>query len=139
MKATTQRALRRVHLYLGTFFAPAILFFAISGGIQTYRLTELPQAPAWSQWLSSLHKDQAAPRLRKPRPPVAAGPPVRDHPAEARHDPALLKAFVALMSVGLAGSTLLGIAVALALPGQRRTALVLLAAGTLLPLALILA
>ncbi|MBV8970656.1 MAG: hypothetical protein JO290_00015 [Sphingomonadaceae bacterium] len=127
-------------MYLGTFFAPAILFFAISGGVQTYRLTELPQAPAWSQWLSSLHKDQAAPRPRKPRPAATGRAPVRDHPADAaRRDPAALKAFVALMSLGLAASTLLGIAVALALPNQRRTALLLLAAGTLLPLALILA
>ncbi len=139
MKATTQRTLRRIHLYLGTFFAPAILFFAVSGGVQTFRLTERPGAPAWVQWLPSLHKDQAAPRPPRPRPAVTRHDDSHDRsPAPARHDPFALKVFVGIMSLGLAASTLLGIAVALAMPGQRRTALALLAAGTLLPLALIL-
>ena len=147
MKATTQRTIRRLHLYLGMFFAPAILFFAVSGGIQTFRLTERPGAPAWTQWIASLHKDQAPPRPRPARP--AADRHADDHddhggdhdrPAAgpARHDPFALKVFVGLMSIGLTLSTLLGIAVALTLPAARRVSIVALIAGAVLPLALLL-
>ncbi len=139
MKAATQRSLRRVHLYVGMFFAPAILFFAVSGGVQTFRLTEQPGAPAWTQWLASLHKDQAAPR--PPRP--AAARPARGHdaprPSQPRHDPLALKIFVALMSVGLTLSTALGIVIAWSLPALRRGSLIALAAGVVLPLVLLLA
>ncbi len=139
MKAATQRSLRRVHLYLGMFFAPAILFFAISGAMQTFRLSELPGAPAWTQWLASIHKDQAAPR---PKPPRDAAAPARarpDRPRAPRHDPLALKIFVAVMALGLTLSTGLGMVIALSLPALRRGATIALAAGTLLPLALLLA
>lgn len=149
MKATTNRLLRRLHLYAGTFFAPAILFFAVSGGLQTFRLTELPGAPAWTRWLDSVHKDQSAPRPKRPHaatPPTAASPPASrpssTEPAgeskAARHDPLALKIFVALMSLGLTVSTGLGIAVALSIASLRRVSLILLAAGTVLPVVLLL-
>ncbi len=143
MKATTNRQLRRLHLYSGMFFAPAILFFAVSGGVQTFRLTELPGAPAWTRWLDSVHKDQAPPRApsdpapphrrrRRPAQPLARREPgaAGQRPKPARHDPLALKIFVALMSLGLIFSTGLGIAVALSIASLRRTSLVLLAAGS---------
>ena len=40
MKARTQKRLRDLHNWLGVFFAPGILFFALSGVLQTFGLHE---------------------------------------------------------------------------------------------------
>ena len=45
MTPQTLRTLRKLHHYFGVVLAPAILFFAISGGLQTFRLQ---QASGWS-------------------------------------------------------------------------------------------
>ncbi len=61
MKAQTMRQLRRIHHYIGVFFKPAILLFALSGALQTFRLQEekgyggTPQT--WIVWMASVHKD----------------------------------------------------------------------------------
>ena len=138
MKAATNRRLRSLHHYLGVFFAPAIVFFAVSGAIQTFRLNEAPAAPAWMAWIASVHKNQTPPRPRA----VEAPRPTRE-PRRPARPPARsvfpLKVFVGIMSIGLTLSALLGIALALAAPARRRGALAMLALGTLLPLALLLA
>ena len=139
MKAATNRRLRSLHHYLGVFFAPAILFFAVSGAVQTFRLNEAPAAPAWLGWIASVHKNQTVPRPR----PAAGGPAQRPgggRPAPGPRRSALpLKIFVVVMSAGLALSALLGIALALATPARRRGAAIMLALGTLLPVVLLLA
>jgi hypothetical protein len=53
MNAKTMRRIRQLHLYIGVFFLPAILFFAISGGLQAFRLQQASgwdgaPPPAWS-------------------------------------------------------------------------------------------
>ena len=60
--------IRSLHLYLGTLFAPVIIFFAFSGIFQTLGLHEAenpdkPQPAAWIVVLASLHRDQHLPRL----------------------------------------------------------------------------
>lgn len=133
MKAATNRTLRRVHLYLGVFFAPAIIFFAATGAVQTFRLNEAKWAPAWLAYSGSVHKNQAAPRPKRPKPQKAQ---VKEAP---RADPALpLKVFVVVMSLGLAASALLGVAVALGTPTMRRATLAMLVLGSLVPVALLL-
>ncbi|WP_458071986.1 PepSY domain-containing protein [Rhodanobacter sp. BL-MT-08] len=71
---------RTVHLYLGVFMAPALLFFAITGGLQTFSLHETTRGssytpPAWLATLALLHKKQTivAP-IRKARPPEGVVP-----------------------------------------------------------------
>lgn len=71
---------RTVHLYLGVFMVPAMLFFAITGGLQTFSLHETTRGssytpPAWLATLALLHKKQTtvAP-VRKPRPQETAAP-----------------------------------------------------------------
>ena len=59
MNAQTMRRIRQLHLYIGVFFLPAILFFAISGGLQAFRLQ---QASGWDgapppAWMGSVHID----------------------------------------------------------------------------------
>ncbi len=139
MKPATNRRLRQVHHYLGVFFAPLIVFFALSGAIQTFRLNEAPGAPAWMGWIASVHKNQTTPRPRVARPEGERPRPPRAEPAAPRHDPFALKVFVGIMSLALIASSLLGVAIALSIRSMRIVSLVMLALGTLLPLALLLA
>lgn len=138
MKPATNRRLRQFHHYLGIFFAPAILLFAVSGALQTFRLNEVKGAPAWMGWIATVHKDQETPQPRPPRPPEERPRTPRPAPAAPKHDPIALKVFVAIMSIGLIASTVLGVAIALSIRSMRRVSLVMLVLGTLLPLALLL-
>jgi hypothetical protein len=143
--------LRRYHLYLGVFFAPAIFFFALSGALQTFRLQEEKgwggTPPGVIVWMASVHKDS-----RLPKPAVVH---VDDHehegdkPAAPRARPAQkpqtrapftlpMKIFAALMSIGLMLSALLGVLIALNSRATRRMSAAMLAAGSVLPLLLLL-
>lgn len=56
---------RLFHLYLGVFTAPALLFFAITGGLQTFSLHERARGsdytpPAWLATMAQLHKKQTS-------------------------------------------------------------------------------
>lgn len=150
MKAQTIRRVRQYHFHLGMFFAPAILLFALSGALQTFRLQEAKgyggTPPGWIVWMASVHKDQSLPRekqeMRGPGKPSIA--PVKlprdgkDRPFE-RISPLALKIFVALMSVGLLASAILGIVIALTNRTMRRPSVIVLIAGAALPLLLLLA
>src|SRR5882672_8169254 len=66
------KQIRQLHLYLGTFFAPSIIFFAITGAFQTYNFHEEYQgrpAVAVFEKLSEIHKDQRVPAPTKPPAP----------------------------------------------------------------------
>ena len=57
------KAMRNIHLYLGVFFAPLLMFFLISGSWQTFGLHEASKSgdyvpPAIIKSLSQVHKDQ---------------------------------------------------------------------------------
>jgi hypothetical protein len=144
MKPQTLMTLRRYHLYLGVFFAPAIILFSISGALQTFRLPEEQgwggPPPNWMVWVASVHKDQSPPRAATPEPPheaAAAKPPNSLGTAAKRPSPLPLKIFVVLMAIGLLLSTLIGLTVALANARTRRTYLVIMAAGAVLPCVLL--
>jgi hypothetical protein len=52
--------LRRLHLYLGCLFAPALIFFAVTGSWQLYRLHDFKKSrssspPALVRTLSAVH------------------------------------------------------------------------------------
>ncbi|WP_158943085.1 PepSY domain-containing protein [Granulicella sp. S190] len=71
---------RLVHLYLGVFIAPALLFFAFTGALQTFSLHETTRGssykpPAWAVVLGQIHKKQT------PIVPVRKTPPL-DKPAD---------------------------------------------------------
>jgi len=162
MKASTQQTLRQYHHYIGVFFAPALLLFAFSGALQTFRLPE-PKGyggtpPEWMVWLAAVHKDQAPPH-EKPggaKPAVVAdhhdaddadhhdadhhdeAAPAATAPAPAkRPSPLPLKIFVVLMALGLITSTLLGVTIALNNRATRRVSIVMLVAGAVLPCVLL--
>ena len=66
--------LRKAHLYIGIFTTPALLFFAMTGALQTFSLHETTQGsdykpPAWIATLAQLHKKQTTVvPVRKARP-----------------------------------------------------------------------
>jgi hypothetical protein len=144
------KKIRQLHLYLGTLFAPAIFFFALSGALQTFGLHESEagdtyEPPAWIVTMSEIHKDQ---RLAKPHhrhaPPSAEG-------AKAEHAPELapdehqseqpsslpLKCFVLLLALGLMATAALGIYMAFQNRSNRRITGIMLVTGFVLPIALL--
>jgi len=156
------RVLRKLHLYLGVFTAPALLFFAFTGALQTFSLHETTQGsnyrpPAWIASLAQLHKKQTTDvPVRRPRPdgsperlaakapatPASAlpQPPERQStvtpgPKPKGHLP--MKIFFLLIAVGLFLSTLTGIYMAYRYSRSRLIITGVLLAGVVLPLLLL--
>ena len=116
---------RQVHLYLGVFTAPALLFFAVTGGLQTFGLHETARGssyapPKWLAVAAQLHKKQTldlpAHKLRPPAgpsaaraAPVPAAPPAVEAAVLRKRSPLPLKIFVALVALSLAVSSLSGL------------------------------
>jgi hypothetical protein len=81
MRAHVLYWLRQVHLYVGVFTAPAILFFAFTGALQTLSLNDRSPdgsytPPHWISVLAQIHKKQSAQLpQRRPSPPEAPGAP----------------------------------------------------------------
>jgi len=70
------KLLRRIHLYLGCFFAPLLLFYIVSGGYQTVnhdRLKSPSEAETLLQKMRTVHVDQIYPsnnEFQKPSKPL---------------------------------------------------------------------
>ena len=107
--------LRRLHLYLGCFFAPMLLFFAVSGIWQTLRLND---HIGFLKTLSMIHTGQ------------------QHKGAGWQPTSAYLDAFVIVMSAGLVFSIITGVIMAFKF-GRGRITLYSLAAGVLVPAAII--
>lgn len=161
------KKVRQLHLYLGTLFAPLIIFFALTGILQTLELHEGNGTPKWIAQIASIHKKQAlqSGEPNRPQPDGDKGAPNRPQPdggegalnrpqpdgdkddddegdggetqSARKPSPWPLKWFVVLMSIGLTITT--GLGIYMAFKYERNKALVwgLLIAGTLLPLALL--
>jgi hypothetical protein len=91
------RLFRTLHLYIGIFISPALLFFAFTGALQTFSLHETTQGssykpPAWIATLAQLHKKQTTTvPVRRPRPSSGDGPGAArggDTPRHAERGPA---------------------------------------------------
>jgi hypothetical protein len=150
---TFLKFIRQLHLYLGAFTAPALLFFAFTGGLQTFGLHEAHRGsdyrpPAWLATMAQLHKKQTmvVPAHKRHPPPSAkeqAAPPRADAPAAAGPAPRApnawpLKIFVALVALGLFLSTLSGIYMAYRYTRNKRLVSLALAAGVVVPVLLAL-
>ena len=147
MQGQTVRRLRRVHQYVGVFFAPLLIFFAFSGAFQTLGWHEdRGQGPpqGWIAWMASIHKDQVLPRPERRQP--SAGSPREGSAAGATHPSphpnqslSALKVLVLMMALGLIASALLGVMIALINRKTRRTAVAVLACGALVPVLMLFA
>ncbi len=150
-QANLLKQVRQMHLYLGTFFAPSILFFALTGAIQVVGLHEgrpgsTYKPPVWIEKLAQVHKKQTLvtrregpPARPRDREPVERRPgPEQGGPPKESGSSVPMKAFTLLMSVGLALTTCLGIYMSFKYNRSRRLVWSLLVTGTLLPICLLM-
>ena len=164
--ASRLKQARQWHLYLGTLFAPTILFFAFTGTLQIFSLHEgrpggTYQPPAWIARMASIHKNQNIDVRRFPppnqrrapgEPGSQAGPAQQpDGPRPPRDfDPGrggrpqpgiltyLLKWFFVFAALGLIWTTFLGIYMSFKYNRSRTVVWSLLIAGTAIPASLVL-
>ncbi|PIB93820.1 hypothetical protein CSW62_20920 [Caulobacter sp. FWC2] len=126
--------------------APTVLLFATTGVLQIYELHEAHPGyapPAIVAKLGVLHKKQLYREGRRPpskpstKPATGLAPAASPPVAKAQRLPTtLLKAFFALASVGLVISTITGVWMTLRQPLRRMRHVLLLVAGTVVPLVL---
>ncbi len=144
------RFMRIAHGYVGMLIAPSVLFFALSGGLQVFRLNEAHPGytpPKAFEVMGAFHKNQAMPRAR---PPQDAGGPGRPGGREGRGgrergprpppkpSTVALQWLSVMVSAGLFLSTGFGLWMGLRDRLRRWTNLILLAIGTVVPIALAL-
>jgi len=139
--------IRTWHFYIGMLIAPSVLFFSITGALQLFSLHEAHgnyTPPMIIEKLSSVHQDQVfAPGHHHPdaRPAGAstAKPAPADDDDKMKTSTLILKIyFFWVVAGGLVVSTLLGLWIGLTHPVRKRTALILVGLGTIIPIALLL-
>ena len=113
------KLLRRLHLYLGCFFTPLLLFFVATGWYQTFHINRNKrpgEAETWISRLTSIHKDQL-------------------YPAESAsvYSTTLFQSLVVIMSVALIASVALGLVLALRTLRSAWVVWAALALGILVP------
>jgi hypothetical protein len=148
-RAQALMAARMWHSYAGAFFAPAILFFSITGAFQTFNLHKpMPgyHPPAVLQALASMHKNQNLHVKYADDPAPKKGKHAKaDKPDDAPPPSSssviaqwILKVFAAMVSLGLIATTALGLYMSWQ-TSRRRAVLLWFAAGTVLPMLVMLA
>ncbi len=157
---TVLKYLRLIHLYVGVFIAPALLFFAFTGALQTFSLHETTRGssykpPAWAVMLAQIHKKQTpVVPVRKVPPPdkpaekaATAQSPAKESASDAApkpidttapkpHNALPLKIFFLLVAIGLFVSTLSGLYMSYKYIRNRRLITAILLAGIIVPIVL---
>lgn len=140
----TMTSVRQWHSYIGLFIAPSVLFFALTGAAQLFSLHEAHgsyQPPAIVEKLSSVHKDQVF-ALGDHHPAVARRaaprPEAQDDADKTGPSTLMLKGFFLLVALCLTVSTAFGLWMGLTQTRRKRTAWLLVVAGTLIPVVLLL-
>lgn len=147
---------RKTHLYIGVFTAPAILFFALTGALQTFSLHETARDGSYkpAQWillLAQIHKKQTTQVPVRKAPPqpgpvnVSADKKSQDKkpdpapapaPSKPQHNLLPLRIFFLVVAVSLFASTLSGLYLAWKYRRDRILATALLVAGIVVPILL---
>jgi hypothetical protein len=157
---TLLKSTRLIHLYIGVFIAPALLFFAFTGALQTFSLHETTRGssykpPAWAVTLAQIHKKQTpvVPARKTPAPeksPDNAAPdksqtldPATPQPAPTPksagstmprpHNALPLKIFFLLVAIGLFTSTLSGLYMSYKYLRNRMLVTAILVVGIVVP------
>jgi len=116
------KTLRMLHLYLGCALAPLLIVFSLSGAWQVFRWQDTPKDGSYTP----------------PRPLVVVSDfHIRQGLAKQRSVP--LQWAVALASLGIIASSVLGVIMALQYAARKRSVWLCLAAGILVPIGLLLA
>jgi hypothetical protein len=115
------KTIRKAHLYLGTVFAPLMIFLAFSGALQTFELHDPPKDSffkphAWIMTLAQVHKNQRT-----------EGPPSKRHSVTLRW-------FFVIASTGLMITSVLGIYMAFKYSKRHALVYLSLALGIGLPI-----
>ncbi len=146
--------LRDWHSNISAFIAPVVVCFALSGAIQIFDLHQSREgytAPAFFVAIGQIHKNQRLPGTHAPGGAKRAGAPGEiggvggaggpggppKEPPAPKPATLVLKWLFFIEALGLATTTVLGTWIGLTHAKRRRTMLALLAAGTVLPIALI--
>jgi len=156
--ATSLKAMRLTHHYIGVFFSPTILFFAITGSLQMFGLHETSRGssyvpPAVLVHLSQLHKkgtlylpprkavplgparaDGSKPEAPKSDASISQTPP----PASPVPNPLPMKIFFAATALALVLSTCTGLFMSWKYTRRKAVVSGVLLAGIVCPLLLLL-
>jgi hypothetical protein len=152
MLVAVLKAVRLTHLYVGVFIAPAIVFFAFTGALQTLSLHVSAKGGAYkpANWiivLAQLHKKQItelpANKLQTPTssPTIKPGASEKmsssekglDRPA---HNSLPLKVFFLVVSAGLLCSTITGLYMSYKYSRNKVLFAILFIAGIFVPISL---
>jgi len=149
------KVIRLIHLYVGVFIAPAIVFFAFTGALQTLSLHVSVKGdsykPAnWIVVLAQLHKRQTTDlppnKLQTPTPPSTVKPGAPDKISSSEkgldrpaHNPLPLKIFFLVVSVGLFASTVTGLYMSYKYSRNKVLLTIIFIAGIVVPISLTLA
>jgi hypothetical protein len=135
-----QAVIRDLHVYVSVFVAPSLLFFALTGALQTFRIPDQKTAPVVIQKLARVHKDDVF-AVKPARPKRAEGgghakaqgpkPPEAKPPTPASTE--RLKWFFAAVSISITLTTLFGVWMALAYSRRKLIVWALLIAGAAAP------
>src|SRR5271170_7473487 len=151
--AASLKSVRLIHRYIGVFFSPTILFFAITGGLQMFGLHESARGSSYVPpnilvHLSQLHKkvtlylpprkvappNSAKSDGAKPDGPKPEGPkPTQASPTTPPPDSLRMKMFFAATALALAVSTCTGLTMGWKYARRKSIVLLTLAAGVLIP------
>ncbi|WIG57018.1 MAG: hypothetical protein OJF61_002806 [Rhodanobacteraceae bacterium] len=144
------KVFRTLHLYLGVFTAPALLFFAFTGALQSVDLHEAARGsdykpPAWLASMAHMHKKQSFEAPAKRAPKTSSAPATSDAPTQIDAKPSApnrklwpMKAFFVLVALSLLLSTLTGVYMGWRCTRHRRRYGAILAAGIIVPALLML-
>jgi uncharacterized iron-regulated membrane protein len=158
ISATSLKALRLTHHYIGVFFSPTIVFFAITGSLQMFGLHETSRGssyvpPAILVHLSQLHQKgtlylpprNAAPLApekadgsRPEAPKSEASIPQTPPPTSPAPNPLPMKIFFAATALALVLSTCTGLFMAWKYARRKAVVAGVLLAGIACPLLLLL-
>lgn len=140
--------IRQLHLYLGTFFAPLIIFFALTGAAQTFgwhegggairsAISKLAEVHIHQRFGSPPRREEKPGDAGDQKPARAAAKQPEGEPPQGARPSILFKLLILLMSLGLTITTVLGIVMAFKYNRDRRVVWGLLIAGTILPMLLL--
>jgi hypothetical protein len=154
--AASLKSIRLMHRYLGLFFAPTILFFAITGGLQMFGLHETARSSSYVPPNILVHLSQLHKKGTLYLPPRKAAPPNLGKADEAKLDGPkpetskpkqtslttpppnsfLMKIFFAATALALAASTCTGLIIGWTYARRKSIVLLTVAAGVVIPVIL---
>ena len=139
---TVRPSLRQLHIYLSFLVAPCLIFFAVTGAFQTFRISDEKTAPVLLQKLARVHRDDVF-ALKPAAPPKAEGAKAKAPKPAAAPKPSdglttvLVKWYFVAMSILMVTTALIGLWMGLAYSRDRKILWLLLLAGTAVPMFLL--